>query len=133
MAATQIYVPVARSEGGKRRRLLRCWAVVSVLWLAVVGFGFCARVNEQIDATREIGRELQMMDCESSGQANCATTAAGLADYEGSWSDTAALFATYGFWILLAIAVMPPCGVLLVGSVLARLARGRQRSGLSRY
>jgi hypothetical protein len=124
MAVTQIYAPMARTQDGRARRLLRWWMVASVVWLAVVGFGFSARVNDQIDATREIGRELQMMDCQSRGEATCAQS--GLADYEGSWSDTAALFASYGFWILLAIAVMPPCAVLLVGSALTRMARGRR-------
>ena len=124
MAATQIYAPMARVRDGRRSRLLRWWIAASVIWLAVVGFGFCARVNDQIDATREIGRELQLMDCQSSGQANCAQS--GLADYEGSWSDTAALFASYGFWILLGIALLPPCAVLLVGSALRMMVRGRR-------
>jgi hypothetical protein len=103
--------------------LLRWWLIASLIWLAVVAVGFCARVHEQVDATREIGRELQVMDCEAAGHAKCEARA--LADYEGSWSDTAMLFASFGFWIVFTWAVVPPCSVLALGSVVAWLGARR--------
>jgi hypothetical protein len=116
MAATHCETSTVRPERRGSRRLLRWWYVASLIWLAVVAFGFCARVHEQVDATRQIGRELQMLDCEAAGNAKCETRS--LADYEGSWSDTAILFASFGFWILFTWAVVPPCSILaLVGAV----------------
>jgi hypothetical protein len=127
MAVAEFILPnVDRSRAGKRR-LLRWWCLASLLWLVIVGVGFVARVHEQVDATRAIGRELQMMDCQAADAAKCGGQ--DLADYEGSWGDTATLFATFGFWMLFSWAVAPPCCVLALGGVLTWFGRGRvQRS-----
>lgn len=95
------------------RRLLCWWLVASAIWLAVVVVGFCGKVNDQIDSTRAIGRELQAMDCESAGRTGCAHR--GLADYEGSWTEVAAVFATFGLWHILPIALLPPAALLFLG------------------
>jgi hypothetical protein len=87
--------------------------LASALWLAAVTIGFCGKVNDQIDATREIGRELQAMDCQSAAAVKCAQD--GLADYEGSWTGTAELFATFGFWHIFPVAILPPAAILFFG------------------
>jgi hypothetical protein len=123
MAVAELILPTDDGARDRKRRLLRGWCIASLLWLLVVGVGFVARVHEQVDATRAIGRELQMMNCEAAVPAKCE--AEGLADYEGSWGDTATLFATFGFWALFGWAVVPPCGVLVLGGALAWLGRSR--------
>jgi hypothetical protein len=95
------------------RRLLFWWLAVSLMWLGVVVASFCGRVNDQIDATRAIGRELQAMDCGSDAGKGCAQ--AGLADYEGSWTGVATLFATFGFWHIFPLLVLPPAALLVFG------------------
>jgi len=107
------------------RRLLCWWLAISALWLVVVGIGFMAKVDEQIDSTRAIGRELQAMDCQHAGMGAC--TQAGLADYEGSWTGVATLFATFGFWQIAPIAVLPPAGLLLLGCAFCGCSRMRRK------
>jgi hypothetical protein len=105
--------PPRTAPGWRAKRLLLLWLVTTVLWLGIVVAGFCGKVNEQIDSTRAIGRELQAMDCASATGKGCAQ--AGLADYEGSWTGVATLFATFGFWHIFPLLVLPPAALFVFG------------------
>jgi hypothetical protein len=124
MAVTHFDSPVVRPRY-RGKRLFFCWLAAAALWLAVVCIGFCERVSDHVDATRDIGRELREMDCASGARTNCGST--GLADYEGSWRGTAKLFATFGFWEIVPIAVLPPLGLLVFGCFACGCSRALRR------
>jgi hypothetical protein len=110
--------------GGRRRALVLFWAIAAVVWVFLVGWSLCDRVDSQIAASREIAREIAALDCDR--LASCAAASAPAVSYGGNWTETATLFVTYGFWPLVTIAFAPP-GILLGIGVLAAWTLRRLR------
>jgi hypothetical protein len=118
---------LARPQPGLVRRVLRLWVGATILWLTVVGIGFCLRVTDQVDAQRDIDRDLQMIECETKAvaAADCRVETA-VGGYDASWSRVAGFFAAYGVSILCWWALAPPCGCLVLGGVFCWFARLRR-------
>ena len=67
------------------------------------------------------------MDCQHTGNTGCS--GGGLADYEGSWTGVATLFATFGFWEIVPIALLPPAALFFLGCAFCGCSRILRKNG----
>lgn len=111
--------------GGRRRALLLFWAVSAVVWVFLVGWSLCDRIDSQVAASQEIAQEIAALDCDRT--ASCTAAARPAGSYGGTWTETATLFVTYGFWPLCTVALVPPGILLGIGILMAWTLRRLRR------
>ena len=101
-----------------RRRCINLWLAFTVVWaLAVVGI-VASRLDDQVAASRDLAREIALLDCAS---ASCAADEKMVT----RWSDLVALMVEYRAPLLLEVTFLPPLGALGIALVVLAVRRRR--------
>lgn len=105
------------------RVVMKLWAGVSLAWLAGLAILAWLQIAAQVQAGREVARDVAGLDCEGSAAvvSNCLATAEAAAGV--SWGDIAAVAWQYEAIAILACCFLPPLGLFLAAWLAMRALR----------
>jgi hypothetical protein len=93
---------------------LGIWAVLSVIWVAAVGYTICQRVTMQADMSREVEQELDQGFVVASCTGPRCATPAGTAAAQ-NWSGIASTYIKFGSDEMAESVFGPPAALLIIG------------------
>jgi hypothetical protein len=113
--------------------VIRLWAWVSLGWLAAMASLAWLQIEDQVEAGREVAREVAGLDCEgpAAAVAKCLTKAE--AAIGVSWGDIAAVAWHYEAIAIVAWFFLPPLGLLLAALLAMRVLREKWRAAPARH
>lgn len=107
--------------------VMRLWAFVSFAWLAVVASVAWERIEDQVEAGREVARDVAVLDCQGTAAAIAKCLAKAEAAVGASWGDVAAVAWEYEATTIAAWFFLPPLGMLLAALLTMRASRAQPR------
>jgi hypothetical protein len=95
-----------------RRQCLCGWLVASVLWLGGLGGLAAVKIDDQVRASHDLAGDIARLDCPTA-PATCER--AGAKPHHETWRDVADVVWTFGGSYVLAVALLPPAILLILG------------------
>jgi hypothetical protein len=107
--------------------MMRLWACASLAWLAAVASLAWEQIEDQVEAGREVARDVAVLDCEGTAAAIAKCLAKAEAAAGVSWGDIAAVAWEHAPITIAAWFFLPPFGLLLAALLMMRVSREEAR------
>jgi hypothetical protein len=105
--------------------VMRLWAGVSSGWVAAVASCAWLQIEDQVEAGRDVARDVAGLDCDGTAAAIAKCLAEAEAAVGVSWGDIAAVAWDYEAMTIVAWFFLPPLGLLLAALLALRVLRAK--------